>query len=267
MRELSNQPNFTTMLSSSQIIYMSSREIAELCEKLHNNVLRDIRRMLERLGEIGENSNLSSPPNSEQSRWKFSTYTTTQNKKLTEILLDKELTVTLISGYSPLLRNRIIQRWLELENKFQHGQNLLSQVPKTLPEALRLATDLSEKVAEQEKIIQQQQTELLEVKSVLNNIVATEDCKTFTQAAKALGISRQDLIILLEFRLKWIYRKNGKIMPFMKWRQAGFLIYAMRETSLNLENPKINNYWRTFITPKWMNYLRNWFDENVDYKF
>ena len=102
-------------------------------------------------------------------------------------------------------------------------------MPKTLPEALRLAADLSEKVAEQQKIIQQQQTELIEVKSVLNNIVASEECNTFTQAAAALGMKRQDLISILEYRIKWVYRQNGKLMPYAKSRDDGYLIYAINK--------------------------------------
>lgn len=238
--------NFNALVSNNEIIYMSSREIAQITEKLHKSVLRDIRKMLDRLGETDDGTTLCP-------RWKNSTYTNSQNKQQPEILLNKELTVTLIAGYNPIVRNRIIQRWLELENQF--GQNLMKQVPKTLPEALRLAADLSEKVAEQQKIIQQQQTELIEVKSVLNNIVASEECNTFTQAAAALGMKRQDLISILEYRIKWVYRQNGKLMPYAKSRDDGYLIYAIQQTSLNIETNKTENYWTTMITPKGMIYL------------
>ena len=35
-------------------------------------------------------------------------------------VLNHELTYTLITGYSTVLRNRVIKRWLELENKLEN---------------------------------------------------------------------------------------------------------------------------------------------------
>lgn len=100
---------------------MSSREIADLTEKNHKEVLRDIRRMLEDLGDLEDSANLRSPQNSEKG-WKLSTYTTSQNKQQPEYLLNFELTMTLISGYNVVLRNRIIKRWQELELQQQQIQ-------------------------------------------------------------------------------------------------------------------------------------------------
>ena len=100
---------------------MSSREIANLTEKNHKEVLRDIRRMLEDLGEVEDSANLRSPQNSEKG-WKLSTYTTSQNKQQPEYLLNFDLTMTLIAGYNVVLRNRIIKRWQELELQQQQIQ-------------------------------------------------------------------------------------------------------------------------------------------------
>ena len=37
------------------------------------------------------------------------------NRQQTEYLLDEELTMTLVTGYNIVLRNRVIKRWKELE--------------------------------------------------------------------------------------------------------------------------------------------------------
>ena len=100
---------------------MSSREIANLTEKNHKEVLRDIRRMLEDLGDLEDSANLRSPQNSEKG-WELSTYTTSQNKQQPEYLLNFDLTMTLIAGYNVVLRNRIIKRWRELELQQQQIQ-------------------------------------------------------------------------------------------------------------------------------------------------
>ena len=100
---------------------MSSREIANLTEKNHQHIMRDIRRMLEDLGDESHCPNLDSE-NCEGEGWKKTTYLNTRNQKQPEILLNFELTMTLISGYNVILRNRIIKRWQELELQQQQIQ-------------------------------------------------------------------------------------------------------------------------------------------------
>ena len=103
---------------------MSSREIAELCEKRHDHVIRDIRRMLEDLEQekgAPKFGGTSSEAPAVQG-FKESVYLDVQGKERPEILLNFELTMTLISGYNVVLRNRIIKRWQELELQQQQIQ-------------------------------------------------------------------------------------------------------------------------------------------------
>ena len=132
--------------------FMSSREIAEICEKQHKHVLTDIRRMLENLGEVEDGRNFGSPQNSEKG-WKFSTYINSQNKQQPEYLLNFELTMTLISGYNVVLRNRIIKRWQELELQQQQIQlakqnNKILSLENKLQDAQIKARQFDELVAQ-----------------------------------------------------------------------------------------------------------------------
>jgi phage regulator Rha-like protein len=80
---------------------MSSREIAELTGKRHDNVTADIRSMLDQLG-------LTSP--------EFSGHLPDGYGRPQPVFnLPKDLTITLISGYSVPMRHKIVTRWLELE--------------------------------------------------------------------------------------------------------------------------------------------------------
>ena len=105
---------------------MSSREIAELTEKRHSDVKRDCEVMFQGLGiDVRKFAHI---------------YLDTMNRQQTEYLLDEELTMTLVTGYSIVLRNRVIKRWHELEN-----QNAV-QLPQTFAEALQLAADQARKI-------------------------------------------------------------------------------------------------------------------------
>lgn len=100
---------------------MSSREISELCNKEHRNVKRDCVVMFDDL---------------KIDALKFEhIYIDTQNRKQTEYLLDEELTMTLVTGYNVVLRNRVIKRWKELEQKEQF------YIPQTYGDALQLCAD------------------------------------------------------------------------------------------------------------------------------
>lgn len=158
---------------------MSSREIAELTGKQHRNVLADIRKMLKELGydEKGYADFSADPQNGQ----KYPTFR-----------LDKELTHTLVAGYSVKLRNAIIRRWLELEQQAQ------PRVPTTLSEALRLAAEKAERV------------EMLEPKAAaLDAISQSQDDLGVRDAGRELGIGQTRLARLLIER-RWACREGRR---------------------------------------------------------
>lgn len=114
--------------SENASVTMSSREIAQLCEKQHAHVMRDIRNMLDELY-----------PNMDSLDFKGVFVIKNAETGLTsEIRLPKRETMILVSGYRIDLRAKIIDRLDELENQQS------PKTPQTLPEALRLAADLAE---------------------------------------------------------------------------------------------------------------------------
>lgn len=144
-----------TLINNNGEKMMSSREIANLTEKNHQHIMRDIRRMLEDLGEeIGASKfgRTSSEAPAVQG-FKESVYLDVQGKERPEILLNFELTMTLISGYNVVLRNRIIKRWQELELQQQQIQfakqnNQILMLENKLQDAQIKARQFDELVAQ-----------------------------------------------------------------------------------------------------------------------
>ncbi|MGL5393783.1 MAG: Rha family transcriptional regulator [Shewanella sp.] len=85
---------------SHEMTTMSSREIAELTGKRHDNVMRDIRNMMSDLGVLKSEDTYSHPSNGQE----YSMFN-----------LNKEETLCLVAGYHAKLRMAIIKRWAELE--------------------------------------------------------------------------------------------------------------------------------------------------------
>ena len=96
--------NITTF-NTNQIKTMSSLEIAELTGKQHKHVLEDIRKMLVELGKTAAAFTAAVE------------YEVNNGAKRTREVfnLPKDLTITLVSRYSYVASNIIINRWLELE--------------------------------------------------------------------------------------------------------------------------------------------------------
>jgi phage regulator Rha-like protein len=96
------------MNRQQQTFTMSSREIAHLCEKQHEFILRDIENMIQDI--TGPKFGLSDF---------LSNYTDSTGRKFKEYRLPKDLTVTLITGYRADLRYRMVKRLEELESQFR----------------------------------------------------------------------------------------------------------------------------------------------------
>lgn len=112
-------------------VTMSSLEIAELTGKRHDNVVRDIRNMLEELYGKGGLLSFEGTYRNEQNGQEYPCFHLPRRE--VEILL---------TGYSIPLRAKVIDRLHELE---EQAKGAAFRVPQSLPEALRLAAELAEK--------------------------------------------------------------------------------------------------------------------------
>ena len=114
-------------------VLMSSRDIAELTGKRHADVMRDIRTMMDALKQ---NADLRSVCIS-------STYVGENEQAYPQYELDKDTSLTLLLGYDPAARMKVVKRWQELEAQTAPA------VPQTMAQALRLAADQAEQLEQQ----------------------------------------------------------------------------------------------------------------------
>ena len=172
---------------------MSSREIAELCDKEHRNVCRDIENLNATYGQMGLLKIEQTP------------YTHEQNgQTYYEYQLTKEQTIDLITGYRADLRIRINRRWQELE------QATTPRLPQTYLEALRA---LADEVEAHEHT--QQQLAIAEPKvQYFDKLVERNLLTNFTTTAKEFGVRRKDFVAYL-LDNGYIYRdQRGNLLPY-----------------------------------------------------
>ncbi|MFT8308500.1 MAG: phage regulatory protein/antirepressor Ant [Acetobacter malorum] len=167
---------------------MSSREIAELTGKRHDNVVRDIEKMLNDV---------------KIDRLKFEgVYLDAKGEERKCYNLPKNLTLNLITGYRADLRLKIIDRWMELEAKPAIA------APSNMVEALTLAL-------EQQKQLQAAQTEIAELSpkaAALDAISEAEGDVGIRDAGRELGVGQAKVSTFL-IEHKWVCREGRKMRP------------------------------------------------------
>ncbi|EKN6164917.1 TPA: phage antirepressor KilAC domain-containing protein [Yersinia enterocolitica] len=174
---------------SKSVVTMSSREVADLTGKRHTDVKRDIEVMMAQLNEDVS---------------KFAhTYLDSMNRTQTEYLLDRDHVECLLAGYSAVIRMKVIRRLRELEDK--------SQIPQTLPEALRLAADLAE-----EKLQLENQLSIAAPKvEFVDRYVQATGSMVFRNVCKLLKAKETDFrLFLIENRI--MYRLAGGLTPYQQ---------------------------------------------------
>lgn len=172
------------IFGSNEPLTMSSREIADLCEKQHQHVKRDIETMCAGL-EINPSS--------------FGRiYKDARNRGQTEFHLPKDLTLTLVAGYNVVLRKRIIDRWLELEGQ---GTPAMLTGPQLMAAALIEANATMRAQADQIEAMQ-------EDVDALDRLAKADGSLCITDAAKALQMRPKALFGWLREN-GWIYKRPG----------------------------------------------------------
>lgn len=121
-------------VNSGNITTMTSLEIAKLTEKRHDHVLRDIEKMFEELS-------IDPPKFGDISKDVYG-----RDQKCYS--LDKELTLTLVSGYNVKLRQAIIRKWSELEGASIKPRTYQEIMSEALQLAAQKVEELEEKILE-----------------------------------------------------------------------------------------------------------------------
>ena len=183
----------------SEVKTMSSREIATLCEKEHKNVIRDIRNMLDSL----DGSLLNH---------EYYQILTDERGYTSEILLNENLSINLVTGYNPTLRLRMVQHWQELRK------------PKELSrmELIELAMQ-----AERERIALENKVEQLQPKADAYEILSgAKGSVSIRVASGELKVPEKKFVQWL-LDNNWAYREgnrtDGKLLPHAHRKEQGYL--------------------------------------------
>lgn len=168
---------------------MSSREIAELTEKRHDNVKRYITQLA--------NDEVISYPQIEDGIKSANGVT----ERL--YLVGKRDSFVVVAGLSPEFTARLVDRWQELE-----AAQLQAPALPSYPEALRALASSLEQVATQQAVIEQQRPAV----EFVERYVEASGNKGFREVCKLLQANETDFRIFLLDR-KIMYYLGGKLAP------------------------------------------------------
>lgn len=179
---------------------MTSREIAEITGKEHKNVMRDIRELLKQ-GVAELNFGLGS-------------YKDANNQERPMYNLTKKGCLILASGYNAVLREKIINRWEELETKERQNQLVLPNFNNPAEAARAWAAEYEAK-----------QKALLEAKEANDHVkMLVHDVKTYTSSelAKELGIKSAIALNKLLEEKKIQFKQNGTWLLYSEYSERGY---------------------------------------------
>ena len=203
---------------------MSSREIADLCEKRHDHVCRDIDTLNQSYEQMGL-------PKAGEG---YYTHPNTGSQQHRQFLLSKEQTIDLITGYRADIRIRINRRWQALENQLSAS----SPVTPALPNFTNPA-DAAIAWAEEYKAKEAAQAEVIELKpkaEALARISSSKGATGIRDTAKAVGMRQNDFVAWCVDDTKPVCRR------FMYRDDRGVLNAYSHRTSTGLMTQKLQSF-------------------------
>lgn len=234
-----NHVNIMTLQAQQpdgQPVTMTSREIAELTGKAHFNVLADIRKMLAELKE---------------DELKFQAiYLDSMNRQQTEFVLDRELTDTLLTGYSAIARRAVIARWRKLEAGNSAPTALDLRDPVQLAQVTtQLLALTNEQAAHIVGLKHQIEVDAPKVDG-FERIALSDGDMTISMAGKILGIDPLKRLFSWMQEEGWIFKPVGS----NTWRghqdkvKRGLIDH--RNYTKRLDDGAERNYPAVVVTPK-----------------
>jgi phage antirepressor YoqD-like protein len=205
--------NDITLVNKSQLT-MSSREIAELTNKEHRNVKRDV-----------------------------------QNKQQVEYLLPKKYIECLLTGYSIPLRMKVIDRLYQLEEANKQSQ---LKLPTTKELALMViqAEEENERLMIENKTLGSQLEEMKPTVAAFDRIATkAEGSMCITDTAKHLQVQPRKFFQELNL-MGWIYKRTGghHWLGYQDKVKQGLLEHKITTVSRSDGSEKIVE--QVLVTPK-----------------
>ena len=217
---------------------MSSLEISELTGKRHDAILRDIRNLLKQ----GVNAH----------NFVEVEYTDKKGEKRPCFELTKKGCLILASGYDAVLREKIIDRWEQLELEKRKPQT-----PQTYLEALKaLVSSEEQRLAQEKKQLEQQNAKLQPKAAFADAAFATDDKVDIGMSAKILklGFGRNTLFDKLRKAGVFFANRNE---PKQRFIDAGY--FEMKEKFIERNNHPGFVVTKVLVTQKGLAYLNHLF--------
>lgn len=210
---------------------MSSREIAELCNARHNDVVATIQRLFDQ-GILRESRNIprAVPPEG-------------RGRPIEVYDLTKRDTLVVVSGYSAELRAKIIDRWQELETK-AHASDPMAVLND--PAAMRgLLLGYTEKVIALETQVSEMRSDV----EALDRLARSEGSLCITDAAKTIGVQPKVLFAFLRSH-HWIYTRAGSNMEIAYQDKLAYGFLEHKTTTVTRSDGSEKSVTQVRVTPK-----------------
>ncbi len=205
---------------------MSSREIAELTGKRHDNVKRTI-------DTLAGDRVISFPQIEENPA--------SVGRPGKHYLIGKRDSFVVVAQLSPEFTARLVDRWQELE------EQAAPRIPANYAEALQLAADQARENSRLLGVIELQAPKVAAIK----RLAAAEGAICITDAAKHLGMPPHKLFDWME-QNRWIFRRGGsKRWIAMQPRiQSGYLKHKVTALKPDTETGIERAAFQPLVTPK-----------------
>lgn len=222
---------------------MSSREIAEMTNKQHKDVLKAIRSMETSWEKVAGR------------KFALSEYEDSTGRKLPLYELTKKEGLYIATKFNDEARAKVIIRWEELETQSQF------QIPQSMSEALMLAAKQAEQLENQQKQLEEQKPKVLFAESVsqaYNSILIRELAIILAQNGAEIGEKR-----LFDYLRSngYLVRRDGKDRNTPTQRSIEMGLFTVAERTFNNSQGSFIAK-TTYVTGKGQQYFVNKFLSN-----